>query len=71
MDKTWYFDHATQKFTEGPNLLQKRSGPAAGVLIDSVTKEKLILVVGGSKGPTEYLGSTEILKGENWELGMY
>jgi len=53
-----------------------RVGHAAGVFIDSVSKEALVVVAGGinkNKGYMNYgftvLNSTEILKGDHWELG--
>ena len=78
LDKTWYFNHVTQEFIDGPNLKISRVGHAAGVFIDSVSKEALVVVAGGineNKGYMNYgftvLDSTEILKGDQWELGKY
>ena len=74
MDKTWYFNHVTQEFINGPNLRIARALHAAGVFIDSETKEALVVVVGGIGEDNiidNALDSTEILKGEHWELGMY
>ena len=71
MDKTWYFNHVTQEFINGPNLRIARAHHAAGVFIDSETKEALVVVAGGIGEDNNILDSTEILKGEHWELGMY
>ena len=71
MDKTWYFNHVTQEFTNGPNLRIARAHHAAGVFIDSKSKEALVVVAGGMGEGNKVLDSTEILKGEHWELGMY
>ena len=70
LDKTWYFNHVTQEFIDGPNLRISRSGHAAGVFVDSVSKEVLVVVAGGIN-KNKILDSTEILKGDRWELGMY
>ena len=32
-DKTWYFEHYTEKFTDGPRLLEERSDHTAGFSI--------------------------------------
>ena len=48
LDKSWYFDHHTGKFSDGPGLLESRWGHTAGVITDSVyTQETRVLVVGG------------------------
>ena len=70
MDKTWYFNHVTQEFINGPNLRIARAHHAAGVFIDSKSKEALVVVAGGMGENNIVLDSTEILRGEHWELGM-
>ena len=69
-DNSWYFNHVTQEFIDGPNLRISRAGHAAGVFVDSVSKEILVVVAGGIN-KNKILDSTEILKGDRWELGMY
>ena len=69
-DNTWYFNHVTQEFIDGPNLRISRADHAAGVFVDSVSKEILVVVAGGIN-KHKILDSTEILKGDRWELGMY
>ena len=69
-DKTWFFDHVTETFTEGPKLNVGRSQHSAGVIIDSDTNERTIVVTGGMEDSTSFLNSTEILKGNYWEQGM-
>merc|ERR1712062_534907 len=69
--KTWYFNHMTQNFTEGPSLRIPRKSHTAGLIRDTVTKEVYVAVVGGYKnywlkddhGPTR---STEILRNDKW-----
>ena len=66
--ETWYFDHNTELFSEGPRLLEKRSGHTAGLIKDSVyTEEQRILVAGGRPGPD--LPSVEWLVSGTWEQG--
>ena len=63
--ESWYFDHNTEAFSGGPRLLEYRYGHTAGLIKDSVyTKEKRILVVGGSG-----LKSVEWLVSGTWEQG--
>ena len=67
--KTWYFDHNTEAFTDGPSLIEKRLGHTAGLIKDSVyTEEKRIVVVGGTNG-TVGLKSVEWLVSGTWEQG--
>ena len=62
--ETWYFDHNTELFSDGPPLLEKRRGHTAGLIKDSVyTEEKRILVAGG------YINSVEWLVSGTWEQG--
>ena len=70
---TWYFNHATQKFKPGPNLLEGRSGHSSGTITDHETKEKIVLVSGGynkeGSWNSQYLKSTEILLNGEWVTG--
>merc|ERR1712241_899819 len=68
-NKTWYFNHETQKFTSGPHLNIGRDRHGAGHIQDSATKEDIVLVVGGEDDEFNNLDSTEILKNESWEEG--
>lgn len=45
--ESWYFDHATRKFTTGPTLKKARKGHAAGIVTDHDTGEKIMVVSGG------------------------
>ena len=69
--KTWYFNHETQVFTSGPNMNIGRDKHGAGHIQDSVTKEDIVLVVGGEDDDWNNLDSTEILKNGNWEEGKH
>ena len=69
--KTWYFNHETEVFTSGPNLNIGRYKHGAGHFQDSVTKEDIVLVVGGEDDDYDNLDSTEILKNGNWEEGKH
>ena len=72
-DKTWYFDHHTEKFSDGPSLIENRIGHTAGVVKDSVyTEEKRVVVVGGQNkenGIFTSLKSVEWLVSGTWEQG--
>ena len=64
-DLTWYYNHITKKFTQGPKLLDGRRLHTAGTLIDQGTNEKVIVVAGGY--PT--LESVEFLINGKWRQG--
>ena len=66
-DQTWYFNHATQEFQLGPNLLEGRNSHSSGTITDQNTKEKLVIVAGG--GSDVYMNSTEILLNGEWVTG--
>ena len=75
-DKTWYFNHASQEFQPGPNLLEGRYHHSAGYVIDQETKEKMAIISGGynidiSEGNVDiiYLDSTEMLMNGQWMTG--
>ena len=62
-DKTWYFNHASQEFQPGPNLLEARELHSSGSVTDQETKEKMAIIAGG------YLDSTEMLLNGKWVTG--
>ena len=69
-DQTWYFNHATQEFQLGPNLLEGRNSHSSGTITDQNTKEKLVIVAGGHGGGSDvYMDSTEILLNGEWVTG--
>ena len=65
---TWFFNHVSQQFQPGPPLNNGRYGHASGTVQDHVTKENIVVVVGGVKDGVD---STEILiNGESeWQQG--
>ena len=66
-DKTWYFNHASQEFQPGPNLLQARYWHSSGTVTDQETKEKMAIIAGGSF--FLYQDSTEMLVNGEWMTG--
>ena len=70
---SWYFNHMTQKFSEGPVLLRGRIGHTSGTLVDKGTKEKIPIVAGGldmhARPSARILDSTEILFNGKWIEG--
>ena len=70
---TWFFNHVSQQFQPGPPLNNGRYGHASGTVQDHVTKENIVVVVGGVKahGSGAPFDSTEILiNGESeWQQG--
>ena len=72
-DKTWYFNHASQEFQSGPNLLKARYGHSSGSVTDQESKEKMAIVAGGIEGfgnlDSWILDSTEILLNGQWMTG--
>ena len=66
-DQTWYFNHASQEFQPGPNLLEARSYHSSGSVTDQETKEKVVIIAGGLAN--RYLDSTEMLLNGEWMTG--
>ena len=66
--KTYYFDHQSQNWIQGPNLMQARWQHAAGIVTDQVTNEELIIVTGGDHNGI-LLDSTEMLFNNQWHQG--
>jgi len=67
-DVTWYFDHVSQEFQQGPPLITGRSYHASATLQDHDTKEDIVAVVGGI-GNGGVLDSTEFLINGEWTPG--
>jgi hypothetical protein len=65
---THYFDHQAHNWIQGPDLMQSRSGHAAGIVTDEVTTEKLVIVTGGEHNGI-LLDSTEMLINSQWNQG--
>ena len=66
-DKTWYFNHASQEFQPGPNLLEARDYHSMGTITDQHTKEKTVIVAGGFGD--DGLDSTEMFINGEWVTG--
>ena len=64
---TLYFNHVTQEFITGPNLLEDRRGHASGTIIDQETGERIVVIAGGKS--SEFLDSTELLFNGKWHAG--
>ena len=73
LDKTWFFNHVSQQFQTGPNLITGRYDHTSATIQDKVTMENIVAVIGGFKGtiPTAHLDSVELLiNGESeWQQG--
>jgi hypothetical protein len=70
---TYYYDHIEGEWSNGPNLMQRRHGHAAGIVTDKVTNEHFVAVTGGydknHNSSHGYLDSTEILQDGKWVQG--
>ena len=66
-NQTWYFNHAKQEFTPGPDLLVGRYVHASATITDQETKDKIVVVAGGYNG--SFLDSTEIFLNGEWVAG--
>jgi hypothetical protein len=60
---TFYYDHIKGKWSNGPSLINERSGLVAGIVTDEVTNENFVLVTSNNKS------STEILQDGKWVQG--
>ena len=66
--QTWYYNHETESFTPGPNLLEGRRYHGSATIVDKVSKAKIPIVTGGSS-VHDYLKSTELLIDGQWQTG--
>jgi hypothetical protein len=66
---TFYYDHNEGEWVNGPSLMQKRNGHAAGIVTDEVTGEHFVAVTGGHDSNFDELNSTEILQDGEWVQG--
>ena len=64
---TWYFNHETNIFSDGPSLLEGRNDHGSATCVDKVTKAKIPIVTGGYNGVD--LDSTELLINGEWQSG--
>ena len=62
---TFYYNHMKGEWVDGPELKQSRVNSAIGIVIDNVTQEEMVVVMGGNavgtSGAHLSLDSTEIL----------
>ena len=66
--QTWFYNHDTEAFRSGPDLLEERYGHGSAMNVDKVTKAKIVVVTGGWNG-NGYLNSTEMLINRQWQTG--
>ena len=65
--KTWYYNHDTETFTSGPDLLKGRRLHGSALNVDKDTKVKIVVVTGGLNSGN--LDSTEMLINGQWQTG--
>ena len=68
--RTWYYNHVTEVFTSGPDLLVGRNGHGSAINVDRVTKERIVVVTGGWKKHNRIkIDLTEMLINGQWQPG--
>ena len=67
--QTWYYNHDSEAFTSGPDLLEGRQLHGSSTIADNVTKAKIIVVTGGLDDGLDGLETTELLINGQWETG--
>ena len=67
--KTWYYNHDTEAFTSGPDLLEGRRRHGSATNVDKVTKAKIAVITGGDNIKFGKMNSTELLINGQWETG--
>ena len=67
--KTWFYNHGTETFTSGPDLLQGRLWHGSSTNVDQVKKDKIVVVTGGLTSGSVRLASTEMLINGQWQTG--
>ena len=65
--QTWYYNHDTEAFTSGPDLLKGRWDHGSAINVDKVTKAKIAVITGGYNNGI--LDSTEMLINGKWQTG--
>ena len=65
---TFFYNHITKSWSDGPSLTQGRVYHAAGVVTDEFTNEKLIVTTGGVAN-YHLLDSIEVLFENQWHTG--
>ena len=69
LDLTYFYDHYNQEWYDGPKLNFARCFHGVGIVIDLITRERLVIVTGGKSDGSNNLPSTEILIDGSWVLG--
>ena len=69
--KTFQYDHKQGSWSGGPSLKQPRHDHAVGIVFDEVTKDKIVLVTGGSccYDFDNGMKSTELFWDKSWSAG--
>ena len=67
--QTWYYNHDTEAFTSGPDLLEGRRRHGSAANVDKVTKAKIAVITGGWNS-SKHMDSTELLINGQWEAGI-
>ena len=68
--QTWFYNHETEAFTPGPDLMEGRYLHGSAINVDKVTKAKIVVVTGGRGGWNgDIMDSTEMLINGQWETG--
>ena len=67
--QTWYYNHDTEAFTSGPDLLEGRRRHGSATNVDKVTKAKIAVITGGDSSNFGKIDSTELLINGQWETG--
>ena len=65
--QTWFYNHDTEFFTSGPDLLEGRRRHGSATNVDKVTNSKIAVITGGYNGNT--MDSTEMLINGQWQTG--
>ena len=67
--KTWFYNHDTEAFTSGPDLMESRLDHGSAMNVDKVTKAKIAVVTGGGCCNGNVMDSTEMLINGQWQAG--
>ena len=67
--QTWFYNHDTEAFTSGPDLMESRLDHGSAMNVDRVTKAKIAVVTGGACCNGNVMDSTEMLINGQWQAG--
>ena len=68
--QTWFYNHETEAFTSGPDLMVGRHAHGSAMIVDKITNAKIAVVTGGYHYPN-YFDSTEMLINGQWQTGTF